>query len=157
MANSGEFAVEKLAAAETRMHESCVAPSLSGALRFPLDIQVENRRVLSAWQTASPNWNPDVVRHQRRVIEKQHGRVKGIQTNDGFIACQTVVIATGAWTSFLSSSVKIEPIRGQMVCLTAAPNSPGHVIYSPRGYLIPRQDAGCSLDPQVNKPAIKRK
>src|SRR6185369_8872017 len=30
--------------------------------------------------------------------------------------------------------------RGQMVCLSAKPQLTRHVIYSPRGYLVPRQD-----------------
>jgi glycine oxidase len=71
---------------------------------------------------------------------QSQGRVKGVQTNHGFVACQAVVVAAGAWTSFLNTPVKIEPVRGQMVCLSAAPQLTRHVIYSPRGYIIPRQD-----------------
>ena len=133
--------VEKLAAAEARMHEPCIAPNLSGALRFPLDIQVENRRVLSALaNSVSQLGIRTLCGINAESIEKHHQRVKGIQTSDGFIACETVVVASGAWTGFLSSSVKIEPIRGQMICLTATPQLTRHVIYSSRGYIVPRQD-----------------
>src|SRR4030095_9702512 len=133
--------VEKLSAAEARMHEPCIAPDLSGALRFPLDIQVENRPLLNALaNSVSQLGVRTLCGINAESIEKQHQRVKGIQTNNVFIACQSVVIAAGAWTSFLGSSVKIEPVRGQMICLTAAPQLTTHVIYSPRGYIIPRQD-----------------
>ena len=40
--------VEKLTAAQARELEPCVNPSIAGALRFPFDVQVENRRLLMA-------------------------------------------------------------------------------------------------------------
>ncbi|HVS20393.1 MAG TPA: FAD-dependent oxidoreductase, partial [Pyrinomonadaceae bacterium] len=54
--------------------------------------------------------------------------------------------AAGAWTSFINSpgaslpSIKIEPVRGQMLCFEARPQIARHVIYSSRGYLVPRRD-----------------
>ena len=133
--------VEKLSAVEARTFEPCVADNVSGALRFPLDIQVENRRVLSALVNSCAQLGVRTVcgASVESIVQRQ-GRVKGVQTNHGFVACQAVVVAAGAWTSFLNTPVKIEPVRGQMVCLTAAPQLTRHVIYSPRGYIIPRQD-----------------
>src|SRR3954452_19631213 len=42
------FSVELLSGAEARGLESCISEAMLGALRFPKDIQVENRRLLSA-------------------------------------------------------------------------------------------------------------
>ncbi len=42
------LAVEALSAAEARELEACISPATLGALRFPKDIQVENRRFLGA-------------------------------------------------------------------------------------------------------------
>jgi glycine oxidase len=36
--------------------------------------------------------------------------------------------------------VRIEPVRGQMLSFEATPRIARHVVYSPRGYIIPRQD-----------------
>jgi glycine oxidase len=36
--------------------------------------------------------------------------------------------------------LRIEPVRGQMLCFEANPQICKHVIYSPRGYLVPRGD-----------------
>jgi glycine oxidase len=36
--------------------------------------------------------------------------------------------------------IGIEPVRGQMLCFEANPQIAGHVIYSQRGYLVPRRD-----------------
>ncbi|MFZ0748480.1 MAG: FAD-dependent oxidoreductase, partial [Pyrinomonadaceae bacterium] len=52
-------------------------------------------------------------------------------------------IAAGAWTSEIktnSSAVQIEPVRGQMLCFQIEPTFAHHVIYSSRGYLVPRRD-----------------
>jgi glycine oxidase len=36
--------------------------------------------------------------------------------------------------------VAIEPVRGQMLCFETNPRLARHVIYSPRGYIVPRLD-----------------
>src|SRR6185436_18724156 len=51
----------------------------------------------------------------------------------------------GTWSSFLLRSSllpypAIQPVRGQMICLESKPRLTRHVLYSPRGYLVPRQD-----------------
>ena len=78
------------------------------------------------------------------IIER--GRIVGVETSRGRINAPVVVIACGAWTSFLTSPnndvqpVRIEPVRGQMLCFEANPRLARHVIYSPRGYIVPRLD-----------------
>ena len=47
------FTVEKLTAAQARQLEPAISANLRGALRFPLDIQVENRRLLTALVAAA--------------------------------------------------------------------------------------------------------
>jgi glycine oxidase len=72
--------------------------------------------------------------------------VVGVETSAGFVASATIVLAAGAWTSLLKPaskqgpSISVEPVRGQMVCFETNPRIARHVIYSPRGYLVPRMD-----------------
>jgi glycine oxidase len=54
-------------------------------------------------------------------------------------------MAAGCWTSAIPlanghSLPRIEPVRGQMLCLQTSTQLARHVIYSPRGYLVPRRD-----------------
>jgi glycine oxidase len=35
---------------------------------------------------------------------------------------------------------RVEPVRGQMLCFDARPPIVQHVVYGPRGYLVPRRD-----------------
>jgi glycine oxidase len=56
-----------------------------------------------------------------------------------------VVIATGAWTSLIkigdgNMPVKVDPIRGQIISYRTAKRLFEHVIYSHRGYIVPRAD-----------------
>ena len=133
--------VEKLTADEARLLEPCIAPNTSGALRFALDIQVENRRLLNALANSVNELGVQTICGVNvESIRTEKSRVKGLQTSAGEFQASTVVLAAGAWTSLLSTTVKVEPVRGQMICLTSQPRLTRHVIYSPRGYLVPRQD-----------------
>lgn len=141
------LAVERLSAEETRRLEPCVSKEVRGALRFPLDVQVENRRLIIALATS-------VEKYGVRLLTETHvtslvtegGRVRGVETSQGRIGAPVVVVATGAWTSFLILSDKdapalsIEPVRGQMLCFETNSRLARHVIYSPRGYIVPRLD-----------------
>ena len=63
----------------------------------------------------------------------------------GSISSSNVVVAGGAWTSRIGTGdgtpqIRIEPVRGQMICFEPAAPIARHVIYSPRGYIVPRRD-----------------
>jgi len=144
------LAVELLNAAAARELEPCISQSALGALLFQNDIQVENRRLLSALANSVDSLGIDVLTETTvESLEIELNRVGGVQTSRGPIACNVIVIAVGTWSSFLlRSSVlpdpAIQPVRGQMICLESKPQLTRHVLYSPRGYLVPRQD-GCLL------------
>jgi glycine oxidase len=142
--------IEKLSAAEARRLEPGIAATVRGALRFPLDIQVENRRLLTALIAANEKLGVRLITGTSvGSVRIQQGRVAGVETVRGFVSTRRVVVSSGAWTSLLSDSEKseqrlprlrIEPVRGQMLCFDAQPPLVRHVIYSPRGYLVPRRD-----------------
>jgi glycine oxidase len=135
-----------LSSEEARECEPCIAEATRGALRFPKDIQVENRRLLSALANSVKNLGVEIATQtsvDSLIIEGN--RVRSVRTSRGVISCATAVIAAGTWSSFIKTTPHsplptIEPVRGQMVCLEAKPQLTRHVIYSPRGYLVPRQD-----------------
>lgn len=139
--------VEKLSAESARQLEPCLNPSLRSALFFPNDIQVENRRLLCALLESAKNFGVRIVTGTYvSELLVEHDRVVGVKTMDGPISCSKVVVAAGCWTNQIriiennSGVPQIEPIRGQMVCLEAKPQLTRHVVYSPRGYIVPRRD-----------------
>lgn len=137
------LSVEMLSVDEARALEPCISEATLGALRFPKDIQIENRRLLSALANSVTKLGVDIA--TQTIVDSLNidgNRVRGVQTSRGVINCPTVVIAAGTWSSFIKTAPvpAIEPIRGQMICLEAKPRLTKHVIYSPRGYIVPRQD-----------------
>ena len=139
--------IEKLSAASARQLEPAINEDLRAALKFPLDTQVENRRVISALACANERLG---VRMETGIevtsVRIEQDRVTGIETSRGPIATDAAVIAGGAWSSLLGAGdkrlpdLRIKPVRGQMICFEPNPPLVRHVIYSPRGYLVPRRD-----------------
>jgi len=137
--------IDKLSADEARMFEPAISHRASCALRFPLDSQVENRKLISALATANEALGVQLLTGVSvDALRLDRSRMTGIETSIGFIACEKAVLAGGAWTTQILSgrlpNPRIEPVRGQMLCFAATPQISQHVIYSPRGYLVPRRD-----------------
>jgi glycine oxidase len=144
------LSVQKLDSSDARSLEPCISESVRGALRFPRDIQVENRRLLSALIAANQNLGVQLMSGTTlESIRVTRGKIEGAETSRGFVSTATIVISGGAWSSLIqvgdagSPNPRIEPVRGQMVCLDSTGYPPGisrHVIYSCRGYIVPRRD-----------------
>lgn len=141
------LAVERLSAAETRRLEPFVSPDLLESLFFPDDRQVENRLLLRALQKYCETNEIEI--NERRTVASllfENGKIRGVRTSGGEeFRAETVVLATGAWTSLIKpgeSGLKIpeiKPIRGQMASFRTAKRLFTHVLYSPRGYVVPRR------------------
>jgi glycine oxidase len=139
--------VELLTGAEARELEPCLSPLVRSALRFPRDWQVENRRLLAALAASADKLGVRLLTGTEAAsLITERGRVTGVETSEGHLSAPIVVVAGGAWVSLLTTtdkrapSVRIEPVRGQMLCFEARPAIARHVIYSPRGYLVQRLD-----------------
>jgi glycine oxidase len=139
--------VQRLSAADVHLLEPSIAPNIHAGLRFPLDIQVENRRLVSALAESNKNHGVQII--TGTTVESiciERSRIEGLETSRGFVSTPNVVVASGAWTSHLKATdkalpdLRIEPVRGQMICFEANPRVARHVIYSPRAYLVPRMD-----------------
>ncbi|PYS76324.1 MAG: glycine oxidase ThiO [Acidobacteria bacterium] len=155
-----KLAVERLSAEEARRLEPRVSTRVRAALRFPRDWQVESRRLVAALAASASVCGARLLMQTAasgvRVVA---GRAVGVETPRGFLSAGAVVLAAGARTSHvpllvseregvearaeLSLHPRIEPVRGQMLCLRQPTSSEpfvSHVVYSPRGYLVPRRD-----------------
>ena len=111
-------------------------------MRFPNDFQVDNRKLIEALIVANRRLGVRLIDNcETRSLKITEEKISGVNTSRGFVATERVLIAAGAWSSLIESAdfVPVEPVRGQMLCF-AAPGFARHVIYSSRGYLIPRHD-----------------
>lgn len=139
--------LEKLTASEVRLLEPSINEDVRLALKFPFDTQVENRRLVNALAVANTQLGVCLdIGTEVTGLKIEHNKVIGVETSRGFLASNSTVIAGGAWSSLLHDPSKglpdarIKPVRGQMLCFTAYPQVARHVVYSPRGYIVPRRD-----------------
>ena len=137
--------VAHLSASEVRKFEPFVSPDVREALFFPNDWQVENRKLLAALQKyAALNQIEIIENAEVKNLLIENKRIVGAETADQNFAAATVILTAGAWTSFIKTSSfslpKIKPARGQMIAYQTAKRLFQTVIYSPRGYLVPRLD-----------------
>jgi glycine oxidase len=137
------LAVEWLSGDEARAIEPALSQQVRCALRFPNDFQVENRRLVEALLASNRILGVQLIDHcDVNQVQVKDGKVRGVETSYGLINSAVVVIAAGAWSSAIDplSDLEIEPVRGQMLCFRIEPGTVRQVIYSSRGYLIPRRD-----------------
>lgn len=140
------LAVEHLSAEAARSLEPFISPDVRGALYFPNDWQVENRKLLSALRRYAEINGIDIRENtqiERLIVDDD--KVIGAETSTDRITADTTVLATGAWTSLIKLGiadmpVNIEPVRGQMITFQTAKRLFERVIYSRRGYIVPRTD-----------------
>ncbi|MGH9938932.1 MAG: glycine oxidase ThiO [Blastocatellia bacterium] len=139
--------VERLNAGCALELEPLLNQTLRFALKFPGDHQVDNRRLMTALHAAARNADVEFRTHteaRELLIENFAGRkrITGVRTTRGAVHACVVVIAAGSWSSLLrcdeSPQFEVEPVRGQMVAIETPAPAARHVIYSRRGYLVPR-------------------
>ena len=138
--------VEYLSAGEARRAEPFVSQDVSEALFFAKDWQVENRKLLNALRLYADK-NGIEIREKTQVerLVTEDNKVIGAETDGGIFHAGQTVLATGAWTSLIklgdfASPLKIEPVRGQIVAFRTEQRLFQRVIYSRRGYIVPRAD-----------------
>ena len=160
--------VEHLSATAALRLEPHLSSSVRGALRFPSDWQVENRKLLAALRRYAEISGIRIIENCNvESLTLDDRRVSGAKTGAGVIGAEKTVLATGAWTSLIKLgnadlAIRIEPVRGQVIAFRPDEKLIKHVVYSRRGYVVPRRDnrvlAGSTtefvgFDKSVTRPA----
>jgi glycine oxidase len=137
-----------LSGTEARRREPHLRPGVPGAVLSPRDHQVENRRLVRALAKAAQSAGAVLHEHHPvREIDASAERARGVVTDRGRDPADVIVLAAGAWSREIGGIPvarlpPVRPIKGQMLALRMDPAAPlvRHVIWLPRGYLVPRQD-----------------
>lgn len=131
---------------------------------FDIENNLSNSRVLGEkviWMPGvSQVRNPRLVKALReylilrgvKIIEKSevndfllsNNKITGVTTNSGDIHAEKVLVAGGAWSANLlkkiNFSIKVKPVKGQMILFKATPGLVKNIILSRDRYVIPRKD-----------------
>jgi glycine oxidase len=114
-----------------------------GGIHFPHEAQVEPRALMRALPIAARRSGVTFV------MDTVHGLSSGpgglvVECAGGARAASTVVLAAGAWSATIPgvglASDAVRPARGQMLSLRLPEPPCGAVVFSERGYVVPRRD-----------------
>ena len=140
--------IEWLNAAEARRLEPHLKPGIAAAVLSRNDHQVENRALTRALIAACRG--AGVAIHENCPVAEvvmAGGRARGVETAQGREDADTIVLAAGAWSREIGGipaahQPPVRPIKGQMLALQMDARAPilRHVVWLPRGYLVPRDD-----------------
>lgn len=137
------FSSERLTRSRVLAIEPHIARRVRSAVLFPDDGRVDGAALTLAYARAARRAGCDGQEGvEVRRIAVESGRVSGVETTSGRLACDLVINAAGAWAGALvaGTALPIEPVRGQIVVLQAEKPLLRHAVYSPRGYAVGRRN-----------------
>jgi glycine oxidase len=140
--------LEWLSGAATKEREPHLHPRTAGSVYSANDGQVDNRLVatalIRAFALAGGHLHEQV---NVSAIDIEAGRVRGLILEDRPHSADFVILAAGAWSRQIaglpqSALPPVRPVKGQMIALRMDFADPllKHVIWAPKGYLVPRID-----------------
>ena len=139
--------VEHLSGEAIRDLEPLASPHALEGLFYPSDWQVDNRKLMLSLKEFAKINNIRVVENfEVATLVSEGGRITGAADAAGQVVhADVTILATGAWTSLIKIGgaflpVEVKPIRGQMICFDTGERLLRRVIYSHRGYIVPRAD-----------------
>lgn len=139
-----QLSVELLDGRQARSLEPALSQHIPGAVHFPEDLHVDNRALMRALTVAACRCGVVLRTGSARKLLVEDGRAVGVDVDGEQLRADVVVLAAGAWSSLLEGSGlgarSVKPVRGQMVELKTHTPPLSRVIFSPKGYLVPRPD-----------------
>jgi len=138
--------VQVLDGAEVRAIEPGLSPEARGALLFAGEASVDPRALARAVAIAAQRAGARFVTGQvRRIVTSAEGdRVSGVEHESGRIEAGAVVLAAGSWSLLVEGHGlpprAVRPVRGQIAVVDTRPPLLSRVIFSGKGYVVPRPD-----------------
>lgn len=156
--------LEWLGGPELRRREPRLAPGIAAAAFSPRDLQVNNRRLVAALDTAFRRAGGRLQRQTEvSAVALEHGRAAGVIVGGTRYEADVVVLAAGAWSRQidgipLEALPPVRPIKGQMLSLRMDPDAPliRHVIWAPGVYLVPRRHGSLIVGATVEERGFER-
>ena len=140
------LAIESLSRDEVIRAEPYTSTAVTFGLFFPDDWQVENRKLVTALrQYAELNEIRLLENTTADQLIFENGQVTGVYTAAGELRADVTLLTAGAWSSQIklgdgNMPIEVRPVRGQIITLTPPERSFRHVVYTHRGYIVPRID-----------------
>jgi glycine oxidase len=140
-----ELRVEVLDREQAKKLEPALSDHIVGANYYPDDHQIDPIRLSRALAAAVARLGGTFKSGVQVLgLAIESGEVVGVETNQGRMSCDRVVIAGGAWSTNLAGlhgvRTLVKPMSGQIVQVETRPPLFRHVVYGFKGYIVPRAD-----------------
>lgn len=142
---SERIVYERLTPGDFGRVEPALNPDLLVAYYLPDRAQIRNPRHLKAL-VAALKVRGVSIRPGRAALgfESAGGRVSAVRTEEGPLACGSVVVAAGAWSGGLMAGLGVQaatpPVKGQIVLLREGCPRIRRIVEHGKNYLVPRDD-----------------
>lgn len=142
------IAARWLSGPEVREREPILRPSVTAGILCPDDHQVDPRKVMAALVRACRTAGVALVAPcAAEVLDWAGGRVRGVQTAQGRVSADTVILASGAWSGEggllpAEFALPVRPIKGQALALrtTARTGTISHMVWTEQVHMAPKGD-----------------
>jgi glycine oxidase len=131
---------------EARQHEPLLASDVAAAVYVPQEAQTKAPSVVRAFARAAARLGAKLYsQHEVTGLTHNNNKVTGVTiNNDETIACNHLVIATGAWSArcgeWLNVTLPVSPQKGQILTLRQPEQPLRSIIFGEAIYLAPKQD-----------------
>jgi glycine oxidase len=136
--------VEVLDGDAARALEPGLNPGTRGGLWFPEEQSVDPRPLARALYVAALRAGATFVTGTVKRIVQEGGRAAAVEHDQGRIEAGAVILAAGSWSPLVEGSAlppgAVRPVRGQIALLDTRPPLLSRVIFSDKGYVVPRAD-----------------
>ena len=123
-----------------------LGPGFKRAIYMAGVANVRNPRLVKSLKAALLAMPNVTLREHSQItgFVQQGGRVTGVQTADGVLAADEVVLSAGAWSGdllrTLGLALPVEPVKGQMILFKCAEDFLPSMVLAKGRYAIPRRD-----------------
>jgi glycine oxidase len=137
--------------------EPLLSETAQGALLSPYERNVQPAQLTQAYAQAAVSHGASIIEGclvGRLIIQGQ--QAVGVETAQGSMHAEAIVLAAGAWTTQWHASIStlpIFPVKGQMMALQAVPGHQlRHTVYaSDVGAIVPKADGTIFVGATVEK------
>lgn len=153
--------VEDLDGDAIRRLEPDLGPKVMRGLHFPGDAHVDPRKIARALPMAAERAGATFRSAPVRRVVVEEGAVRGVRIDGETIAAANVVVAAGAWTSLVEgiglAAEVVQPVRGQMLRLDHRQVRLSRIVFSRRGYVVPRGDGTFVAGSTMERAGFEKK
>jgi glycine oxidase len=131
---------------EARQLEPLLEQNVAAAIHAPQEGSIKPELMTRAYAEAARRQGAQFYEHTE-IVDVQHSNSRAIAVQTlscETIACNHVVIATGAWSARFSSllgfALPVSPMRGQILSLKQPASPLQHILFGEEIYLVPKLD-----------------